>query len=329
MIVPQQNLTQALAEQLGGTVDNLVPIQRGAAHRMFTARWQQPDQPPDSAAMPIVIRFFHGPRAIEDADAEAAALRELGRTGYPVPELFLLNDDDSIDGAPLIVMQELPGQTLTQAALANPERIPQWLDRASDLLLRLHGVNWQNGYAALKPVLPPLDFAERQVRWWARQASTVAAGDLDEGFGWLRAHLYRTRSATNQALLHRDFHPDNILVIGDRISGVVDWGELTIGDPALDVGWSRLVLTTEANADLGDRFAEAYMRRNPSVGATLPFWEVFGAVKRLTTIAMIKANKSERLAMWADAPDLVRQVGREDAVRSFLTARIAVDDADK
>jgi aminoglycoside phosphotransferase (APT) family kinase protein len=193
----------------------------------------------------------------------------------------------------------------------------------------LHGINWQNGYEALKPVLPPLDFAERQVRWWARQAATVGATDLDEGIGWLRAHLYHTRDAKSQTLIHRDFHPDNILVVGDRISGVVDWGELTIADPSYDVGWSRMVLTTEVNIDLGDRFIEAYTRRNPAVNATLPFWEVFSAVKRLATIATIKANKSERLAMWADAPDLARQVGREDSMRDFLAVRVAADDSDK
>ena len=39
--------------------------------------------------------------------------------------------------------------------------------------------------------------------------------------------------------LHGDLHPLNVLVAGDRLSGVIDFGDLTAGDPASDlaVGW--------------------------------------------------------------------------------------------
>lgn len=44
--------------------------------------------------------------------------------------------------------------------------------------------------------------------------------------------------------LHGDLHPGNILVDGGRISGVVDFGDLTAGDPAADlaVAWMLLPL---------------------------------------------------------------------------------------
>lgn len=324
MIVPQNNLTQALSERLGGEVRDLTAMKHGMAHRMYSARWQQSD----STETPIVIRFFYGTHAAEDARLEDSALRELARDGYPVPEMFLLVDVDVIDGAPLTIMSEIPGLPLTQVAQSKPETIPYWFDKASDLLLRLHGINWHNGYPDFIEALTPLDFAERQVRWWRAQAEKVGAAEVLTGFNWLRNSFFCTRRAAGQGLVHRDFHPDNILTDGERITGVIDWGELTIADPAVDVGWTRMILSTEATIALGDQFASDYMRRNPDVAKTLAFWEVFAACKRLTMIATVRANQSERLAMWSGAPDLPRLTAVEDAVRAFMHARLTADECD-
>ncbi|MHB8627816.1 MAG: phosphotransferase family protein [Aggregatilineales bacterium] len=318
MIASPQELCRLLGERLGGLVSEIEPIRSGAAHRMFTARWQSPD----GVETPIVIRYVHGTHAAEDARLEASALRELSRTGYPVPELFLLVDEEE----PFIVMERLSGQMLTQIALANPARIPYWLDKASDLLLRLHGLNWRNGFEMFKPELPPHEFAERQIRWWKQQAKTAQADDLEPGFAWLRSNLHHIQETTPLALVHRDFHPNNILIDGERITGVVDWGELTIADPAMDVAWSSMILATESSTTLGELFKQAYTRRNPGVNATLPFWEVFSACKRLTTIALIRANRAERLAMWGEAPEIGRLPDSEATTRVFLQRRLAIEE---
>jgi aminoglycoside phosphotransferase (APT) family kinase protein len=39
------------------------------------------------------------------------------------------------------------------------------------------------------------------------------------------------------ALLHADLGPDHLLVRDGRLSGVIDWGDARVGDPALDYGW--------------------------------------------------------------------------------------------
>ncbi len=319
MIASQQELCRWLSEQLGGAVSEIEPIRTGAAHRMFTARWQTPD----NAETPIVIRYLHGAHAAEDARLEADALRDLSRTGYPVPELFLLADEEA---APFIVMERLPGETLTQSALADPSRIPYWLDKASDLMLRLHGIDWRHGFEALKPELPPHEFADRQIRWWKQQAKTAQADDLEPGFGWLRSNLHHIQETMPQTLVHRDFHPNNILTDRGRITGVDDWGELTIADPAMDVAWSFMILVTEFSATLGELFKQAYTRRNPAVNATLPFWEMFSACKRLTTIALIRANRPERLAMWNEAPELGRLPDLEATTRVFLQRHLALEE---
>ena len=40
-------------------------------------------------------------------------------------------------------------------------------------------------------------------------------------------------------LRHGDLGPQHILVAGDRVTGVIDWGDCGVGDPALDLAWTR------------------------------------------------------------------------------------------
>jgi aminoglycoside phosphotransferase (APT) family kinase protein len=39
------------------------------------------------------------------------------------------------------------------------------------------------------------------------------------------------------ALLHADLGPEHLLVRERRLAGVIDWGDMRVGDPALDYAW--------------------------------------------------------------------------------------------
>lgn len=326
MIVQHESFLHIIQEKLGGAVTELELIRHGTGNRVFTALWSQvPDEPPTR----IIVRCFHGPRAFDDARTEADALRELCSDAYPVPEVYALIDDEDIPDAPFTIMQWLPGEPLTQVANADRSRIEFWLQRASDLMLRLHGLKWESGYEFLKPVLAPLPFADRMISWWEKQAEVLAfLGDPDikSGTQWLRSHLYMTRYSATPTLIHRDFHPDNLLSDGQRITGVVDWGDLKIGDPAVDVAWTRMILSTEVNTALSETFIRGYMSRHPGIDETLPFWDAFSGFKRLMQILAYKAGQAERLNMWQGAGGLPRLVQNEQLVRDFLRSRLTPDE---
>ncbi len=46
-----------------------------------------------------------------------------------------------------------------------------------------------------------------------------------------------TLTGFEPALVHSDLGPEHILVRDDRLAGVIDWGDVRIGDPALDYAW--------------------------------------------------------------------------------------------
>jgi aminoglycoside phosphotransferase (APT) family kinase protein len=306
------SLHHVLIDCLGGSIADLAALPTATSDtRLLAAQWTHAD-----GTTPILIRFFHSQRALEAARMEAQALRDLGRSGFPVPELFALVEDAALVGAPFLVVERLPGAPLTGVALAEPARIPFWLEQAANLMLRLHSVQWAEGFDWLQPPLAALDFADRQVKWWGRKASAEGLAEAGRGFAWLRANMYRARTAEALVLVHRDLHADNLLAFEDRLSGVLDWAELTIADPAVDLAWSRLLISTHAHGSpaYGDLLVAAYLRRNSRVGETLPFWEVFSACKRLTTLAL-RARESGVADQRAQA-----------AVGEFLSARLTEED---
>ena len=56
------------------------------------------------------------------------------------------------------------------------------------------------------------------------------------------------------AWVHGDLHPANILVHDGRISGVIDFGDITAGDPAADLSVAWMLLP----ADCRGAFRDAY-----------------------------------------------------------------------
>ena len=41
-------------------------------------------------------------------------------------------------------------------------------------------------------------------------------------------------------VVHADLGPEHIRVVDDRVTGIIDWGDSCIGDPAMDLSWTAL-----------------------------------------------------------------------------------------
>ena len=96
------------------------------------------------------------------------------------------------------------------------------VERARELGVPSHDLDWRDRYRrftrevldAAGPVLGP-------------EAEAMVAQYLEDD-----AHF-----AFAPRLLHADLGPAHLLAVGDELTGVIDWGDARIGDPALDFAW--------------------------------------------------------------------------------------------
>jgi len=92
-------------------------------------------------------------------------------------------------------------------------------------------------YRSWPEYLLAVEHETRRVPGWraALAASDIGLEPFDRGLATLR------RLAPNlpdrRRMIHRDLLARNLLVEGDRISGVLDWGSAGFGDPLYDAAW--------------------------------------------------------------------------------------------
>lgn len=215
-----------------------------------------------------------------DAPArEVEAIAFARRHGLPVPELVAhdVTGEAVGDGVPVVLMTLLPGR-----ALAVPD-----LRNLAEAAASVHGIDaddldqeYSPWYEEEMTTPPPLT---------ARPALWETAIDLWRG--GLPPH--------RRTFIHRDFHPGNLLWVGGRLSGIVDWASACRGPVGCDVAHCRANLRHLAGQPTADRFVAEY---EGLTGVELdPFWVMASHLEHDHAHWTL-----ERLA--ADEPDLERAV---------------------
>jgi aminoglycoside phosphotransferase (APT) family kinase protein len=165
----------------------------------------------------------------------------------------------------------------------------------------------------------PGDFSfETQLASMHRWTAESGLQGLAPGVAWLVANR---PTQVPPAICHGDLHPFNIMVDGNRITGVIDWGGLTIADPALDLGTTlgttaalplavprplgpliRAVLRAMARA-----FIRAYCRGNPLDAASLRYFQVWCCLRQLLWVGRGAAAGQPRVGAFG-SPEGVRNL---------------------
>src|SRR5204862_7116809 len=117
---------------------------------------------------------------------------------------------------------------------------------------------------------------------FVRHALTVLEPVLD----WLDQHRPPQAQA---AICHGDFHPLNILADNGKPTGVIDWPNVVIAEPAMDVGsaianisavpinvpWALRLAAQAASGAALRRYERAYRARRPLDADAVRYYQVF------------------------------------------------------
>jgi aminoglycoside phosphotransferase (APT) family kinase protein len=283
-----QRFVSTLTEKLGGQFDALLRQNTRRDYQIYTAQWLTARE-----TLPVVVHLFTnngglGGGSAENLRTEARALPDLVHAGYPVPELLHHSEGTTNFPVPFSVCELVGEQTLAdllRSADLGDDEWAHWNDSLVGLLVRLHTLHDQANFDWLQPALSPLDYAERHVNLWSRQAGRGQDSEAIAGLLWLRGRFHVARRAKSVGVVHRLFQPENILIAGERVLGVTGWCKTSLADPAVDVGWLHMLLCTQWGEAKGKSFIELYHKRNPNIAATIAFWEVYAAAKFLVNLA--------------------------------------------
>jgi aminoglycoside phosphotransferase (APT) family kinase protein len=170
---------------------------------------------------------------------------------------------------PFYVMERLPGEAVVPAPRADgsgpfgdAERLA--LGRqVVPALAELHAVDWRKLGLDFLGVPPPGRFAaERELSRWEeriRRAGLPLAPMLASALHWLRANVPESQEVT---LVHGDYRLGNFLIEDAKLTGILDWEMVHLGDPIEDVAWCCSMLWRA-----GTPFAAALLPQEEFVAA--------------------------------------------------------------
>ncbi len=232
---PEPVILAALAQVSRAPIESRRRIVEGEANEVHGFRLAD--------GLEVVMRIARNARGFEQ---ERWAIEACAREGVPVPEILLIQQVESESGrVDLCIQRKLEGELLSNRLDLPRETLRAVTREAGDLLSRVHrvkttGVGYLNGAGAG----PFATYADLMADFLGQEAEFVA---LAEQTGVEPAAMRRAVGLIADAidaapirttLIHNDFLPKHLLVKDGRVSGVIDFGEVSAESPVIEfVKW--------------------------------------------------------------------------------------------
>lgn len=244
--------------------------------------------------------FGNTVKSAHDMGREFNVLSKLSAVYPPAPKPMLFCDDADVIGSEFYLMERRNGLVIRGRAPKELEESPELQERVCrsfiENLAELHAIDYEA--AGLGDLGRPEGYCRRQVEGWTKRyvaAKTHEWPELEHAIEWLNENVPAESGAS---LVHNDYKFDNVMLDPadlTRITAVLDWEMVTIGDPLMDLGttlgyWMspefgddlmnmpfnpRVLMTNVSRRELVEIYAAASGRDT----SNMLFYYVFGTFK--------------------------------------------------
>jgi aminoglycoside phosphotransferase (APT) family kinase protein len=127
------------------------------------------------------------------------------------------------------------------------------------------------------------------------------------------------------AVVHGDFHRNNILLRADGAAFVIDWSNVRLGDFRYDLAWTRLGSRAAAQPDGGEAEIRLYAQLGGRNVSKIEYFEVAACMRQLLSVLISLQFGAARQGMRPEAATLMRRdAGHVKYVAAALQERTGI-----
>ena len=302
------------------------PVRLAGGYDTEIFAFQLKGAPPDFSGRLVLRMFAEG--TAQRARFEGTVQSAIADLGYPAPRALHVSESGGSAGRPYIVMPRAEGKQLVSAGIF---RLGPMLARSQAALHALDPVPVRRALAAAGcgPIASGID---DWLKTLEGEVSQQGMEPLRASYQWLAAN--RPRGVTGQSICHLDFHPLNLIAKEGVVTGVIDWSNVSFGDPAADAGFTRVLLTLSpfevqpwlkplaqrVRRLIAWHYTRTYLRLRPLTPASLRYYEAlrcFEAMSHLSRLRIAEGNGAQVASngyAWSDPETIKRLTGHFKAI---------------
>jgi aminoglycoside phosphotransferase (APT) family kinase protein len=293
---------RAFPERTAQQIESIQPLS-SRQHEMlsFDLRWQFKA---NEYVDPLIVRRYVStlswwrPDDHGKAQREITVMRWLQQKGLPVSRVYAREFSTLGD---VVLYQRLEGQDWSAQGRPFPEIVRQQAEPLAILLAQIHSLPPPPEVQAVVPAVSlPASLANLTA-----MAIQINNAELIDAVNRAMARAYDVLEG-EPVLLHGDYHFSNVLLSGDRITGIVDWEYCALGDPRWDVANAYMQMVDFDAAEAAGIFLEAYFHHSGRRFMGPPLYNVVAPLQQWVMSEWLLAeNSAGRTRTFGLAEDLM------------------------
>lgn len=275
----------------------------------------------------LILRIYPGDGASQKSAREFNGMKKLYELGFSVPEVLILELDDSPFSRPFVIMEKINGRLLGQVfGESSDQKRQKLITLFCKMFVDLHALDW-------RPFAPdpsvyergdPYTFIKHSLSEAQRHIDRFQRNEFAPVLDWLEER-YLDVPCERLSVIHLDYHPHNILMRDDGKAFVIDWTNMQVADFRIDLAWTLLLTSAYGNPEAREIVLGEYERIAGHRIEQIDYFEVAASLRRLLSIAVSLSDGASRLGMRPEAVTLMKQnVDHIKNVYAFLYDRTGI-----
>lgn len=258
----------------------------------------------------LILRIYPGDHAEGKSSKEFNAIKKLHGIGFPVPQVYILEHDNSVFDKPFVIMEKINGQILGKVIdNLSEDRKMELVTKFCQIFVDLHNLDWH----LINP--EPLPYDEHDPYGFINHVLSIAKRYSDEFpdsrvllpvWDWLMDRR-KNVPCNKLSIIHWDYHPHNLILKDDDTAVVIDWTNVGVADFRSDLAWTTLLVSSYGNPKGRDIVLTEYERLIGFRVEQIEYFEVFAILRRLFSILISLSAGADKLGMRPEAVEMMKR----------------------